>query len=209
MSDFQKFVGRKPHDPYEHLRVDPIEKNKHQKEEPYTGLPSEAHLSLIFAALASCLKQIFRPLENSDHSLQLFFNPQQLLERVLEFKHLLQRLAEEDLSQDPNYIQQLSAVWHNLLDDCNSILSYSESPPEFAQEARGFLQQLTQYPAESDHTLGFYLNKGIGKEWSPFPFMEMLKNLHLACQTSPQTAPLIQWIIALTEILNAQNENVD
>lgn len=209
MSDFNKFVSGRPPDPFENPRIDPIEADKRQKEDPYTGLPEENGLPLAFGALTVLLKKSFQSLEYGDHSLQLFFDPEQLLERVLELKNLLQALAEEDLSHDPGYTQQLSVVWHTLLDDCNSILGHSGSPPAYAKLAKQFLEKLTNYPPQEDHTLGYYLSAGMGKEWTPFPFMAILQKLHEECLENPSSATLIQWIVALTEILNAQNGQND
>jgi len=203
MSDFQKFINRKDHDPYENIRISRVENDKKRPEDPYTELPPPATRPLVFASLVSVLKKIFTTLFNKGHSHELLFNPEQLLESVATFKTLIEILIEEDQSHNLAFTHQLSQVWHKLQDDCNSILAYSEQAPSYALKTKHFLNALSLYPESEEHSFGFYLTHFAGEDWTPFPFLEMLEHLHQECQTSPENATLVEWLIDLTEILSS------
>lgn len=202
MNDFNKFVSPQPHDPYEDIRINPIESNKKRREEPYTGLPPSLAPPMVLASLMHVLKKSLDAFFEADANTSLLDNPQQLLDTVLNFKNHLQELVEEDLSHTPRYTQQLSTSWHSLRNDCHFLLAHVSPLPDYVEKTHRFLETLFHYPEEQDHPLGYYLTAFAGEHWIPFPFMDILKKLHEECQTTPQTAMLIQWIMTLSEILS-------
>lgn len=201
MNDFQKFVHRRDPAPYEEIRINPIEKDKKGKEEPYKGLPPSTAKPLVFGSLVSYFKKFLNIFFGKDRSPLLFFDQHQMLEDVAAFKKLLQILSQNDESHIPEYTQQLSGLWHNLLDDCNSILATSAAAPSNLVKLKAFVDEMYHYPLEEDHTLGYYFTEYAGKDWIPFPFMKILQHLHEECTDSPQTATLIKWLDTLTDIL--------
>lgn len=203
MNDFQKFVHRRDPAPYEEIRVNPIEKDKKGKEEPYKGLPTSAAKPLVLGSLVSYFKKFLNLFFGKGKSPLLFFDQQQMLEDVAAFKKLLQILSQDDQSHNPEFTQQLSELWHNLLDDCNSILANSESAPSNLVKLKVFIDEMYHFPPGEDHTLGYYFTEYAGKDWIPFPFMEILQHLHEECTDSPQKAVLIRWLDNLTDILSA------
>jgi hypothetical protein len=40
------------------------------------------------------------------------------------------------------------------------------------------IEAINHYPEKGDHSLGYYLSSSTGENWIPFPFMEILRNLH-------------------------------
>ncbi len=201
MNDFQKFVHRRDPAPYEEIRVSPIEKDKKGKEETYVGLPPLTTKPLVFGSLVSFLKRFLKIFFSKDRSPLLFFDQHQMLEDVAAFKKLLQILSQDDQSHSPEYTQQLSGLWHNLLDDCNSVLATSDPSPSNLSKLKLFIDEMYHYPPDEDHTLGYYFTEYAGKSWIPFPFMEILQHLHEECTNSPQKATLINWLDSLTDIL--------
>ncbi len=201
MNDFQKSVHRRDPAPYEEIRISEIEKDKKEKAPPYTGLPASESKPLIFGSLIACFKKIFNSFFPKGKSSLLFFDLQQTLEDVAALKKQLQVLSETDQSHNPEYTQQLAELWHNLLDDCNSILTARENQPDNLLNLKIFIDEINHYPSGQDHSLGYYFTKYAGKDWIPFPFMEMLQNLHEECALKPQKATLIKWINSLSDIL--------
>ena len=202
MDGFDKFVHGKEPAPYEKIIVNPIEKDKKTKEEPYTGLKDSTR-SQVFATLASYLKKMISSFNPKGKEQIYFLDQQQLIDHVLSFRKLLQILCLEDQSHNPEFTQQLSEIWHNLLDNTNA-LSYTtgERLPSLLSKITFFVKQVHHYPPSADHTLGYYFTEYAGKEWIPFPFMELLQDLHEEFNHSPQNSVLHNWISLLDEILS-------
>lgn len=194
-SDFNKFVNPREPSPYEKIVVSPIEKDKKEKQEPYTGLKETA--PQVFATLLSYFKKILSTLSFKGKEGLIFLDEQHLLEHVKAFRKLLMILSTEDQSHNPNYTQQLSTLWHNLLDDCNSLSAASAT----LDKIRFFITQIQNYPPGADHSLGYYFTEYAGKEWIPFPFMGLLQHLHDQHKSDPEHSSLNNWIALLTDIL--------
>lgn len=201
MSDLDKNIHRKnDSSPYEKIIVNPIERERREKEKGYAGFKNSARAQ-IFAALISHFKKIisvFAPKGKLQGSL---YNQSHLLENVAAFRELLLTLAREDLSHDPNFTEQLTGLWHNLLDDCNSVPLFEESSSEIIGKVNFFILQIKNFPPGADHTLGYYFDEYAGRDWTPFPFMQLLQGLHEEYQASPVISVLQNWILLLDDIL--------
>lgn len=127
---------------------------------------------------------------------------QHILEDLLALKKILQILANEDESHNPEFIQQLSEVWHNLSDDCIQIESDEKN-------IFTFVQKMESYPPNEDPSLGFYLREYVGKEWLPFPFMNILQRLHEERQQHPQESELNQWMTSLNTLISSLDSTTD
>lgn len=200
MNDFQKSVHRRDPAPYEEIRISEIEKDKKGKEEQFKELPSSSK-PMVFGSLVSYFKKFLNTFFQKGASQLLFFDQQQMLEDVIAFKKLLQILMEDDQSHNPEFTQQLSELWHNLLDDCNSILASASNAPDSHTKLKVFIEELHHYPSGADHTLGYYFTEYAGKDWIPFPFMEILQDLHEEHALHPQKSILAKWTEALADIL--------
>ncbi len=201
MGDLDKSVNRREEpSPYEKIIVNPIEKDRKNKEDPYAGLKNSTRPQF-FATLASYFKKMLSSLSFKGKGLLVLFDQQKLLNNILAFRKMLLLLSAEDESHNPIFTQKLTELWHNLLDDCNS-LSYSlQSSSELLTKLNFFLSQVQNYPPGADHTLGYYFTEYAGREWIPFPFMELLQKLHEDFQAKPTQSVLNNWIALLNEIL--------
>jgi len=202
MNDFQKFVQRRDPAPYEEIRVNPIEKNKKDKEEPYKGFPISGNKSLLFSSVISCFKKLLGFFFGKSKSLPSYSNEQQLLKDVAAFKRLLEMLTQNDQSHNPEYTQELSRLWHNLIDDCNFILANSTAKSDNLINLKIFIDEVHRYPPDEDHTLGYYFTEYAGRDWIPFPFMEILQHLYKESHESPQKATLVKWLDTLAHVLS-------
>jgi hypothetical protein len=199
MSDLDKNVYRKEDpSPYEKIVVNPIEKDRKEKE-PFSSFQG-ASRSQIFATLASLFKKFLTSFTSQGKGRPLF-DLQHLSRTIKAFREQLVILSLEDQSHNPDFTQALSELWHNLLDDCNS-LSLANDSSEVVTKLKFFIAQVQHFPPSADHSLGYYFTEYAGKDWIPFPFMELLQNLHEEYNASPVISVLNQWILLLNEILD-------
>lgn len=201
MGDFDKNIYRREEPaPYEKIIVNPIEKDKREKGEGYKGLKSSTRTQ-IFATLVSYFKKILSTTSSKNKSSASFYDQQHLFENVSALRQLLVLLSDDDQSHNPNFTQQLSELWHNLIDDYNSLSSAPTPNPEIVRKLNFFISQVQHFPPGADHSLGYYFTEYAGKDWIPFPFMELLQGLHEEYQASPVISVLQNWIFLLNDIL--------
>jgi hypothetical protein len=213
MSDFQKPIDRINRDKREDWVTPPIqkvEKDKKTQEEPYAkDLKSEISKSALFATLTFFCKKFLNLFSQRGKSSSLFFDIQQILENLYAFRKMLQILANEDQSHNPEFTLQLSELWHNLLDDCNIVTSFEKNIPEFSSKIKLIIKKINDFPSTEDHQLGYYLTEYAGKEWLPFPFMDILLQLHQEYQKNLQMSELASWISVLNEAIFALDVKTD
>jgi hypothetical protein len=195
MGDLDKNIHRRE-EPYEKIIINPIEKERKEKEPGYTGL-GNATKSQTYAALLSYFKKILSSFASRGKATA--FDQYDLSEKVRAFRGLLLLLSKEDQSHNPDFTLHLSTLWHSLLEDCNAFSL--ENPSEMSLKLKFFMGQVQNYPLGADHTLGYYFTEYAGKEWIPFPFMELLQQLHEEFNSDPAHSVLGNWIALLNEIL--------
>ncbi len=200
MGDFDKPVNRNEPAPYEKIIVNPIEKDKKTKEE-FDTKPKTPFKSQSFATLFSYLKKILSTLSFKGKGPVAILSQQQLIDDVIAFRKLLHILSIEDQSHNPEFTQQLSELWHNLIDDCNSLSHPREYSRELIAKVKFFIAQVEHFPPNADHTLGYYFAEFAGKDWIPFPFMELLQQLHTEYGAHPFESVLHHWLALLDDIL--------
>jgi|SRR5580700_7164541 hypothetical protein len=199
MGDLDKNIYRKETaSPYEKIIVHPVEKDRKEKES-YTTFKETSHFQL-YAILFSFLKKTLSPFFKEKSP--FIFDAQRLMDGILAFRKKLEILSLEDQSHNPEFTQQLSESWHRILEDCHS-LSLSPGASEILTKVNFFVSQIHHFPLGADHTLGYYFAEYAGKDWIPFPFMELLQDLHKEHHLSPATSTLNNWLILLNEILES------
>jgi hypothetical protein len=180
--------------PPDWLAVHQIEKDKKGKEPPYTE-ESKAIGSqpLAFAALHLLIYSLVKRSSFEDAGAQRAEGGEQLRANTDTLRRMLLQLAHEDVSQSPDFAHQLAHAWHHLLDE--------RPPAASAQQVDALIRAINSYPPAEEHTLGFYLTEYVGEEWLPFPYMELLRQLHERYQDDPANSALSAWIALLTDIL--------
>jgi len=200
MGDLDKNIYRKGEpSPYEKIIVNPTEKDKKEKE-PYVGYKA-ATPSQAFATLLAYFKKLLSAFSSKGKGQPLIFGLQSILDNIIAFRQLLNILATDDQSHNPDFTQQLSELWHNLLDDCNSVSLPPETDSEILTKVKFFISQVQNFPAGADHPLGYYFTEYAGKDWIPFPFMELLQQLHVEYQANSSHSTLNNWLSLLNDIL--------
>jgi hypothetical protein len=199
MGDLDKNIHRKEKpSPYEEISVNPIEKDKQGKEGGYASLKN-ATRTQILATLVSCFKKLFSAFPSK---IKLSLHSQQnLLKNILSFRQLLITLSKEDQSHNPHFTEQLTTAWHALTEDCHSLSHVREGPSEILEKLNALISNIQHFPPGADHSLGYYFNEYAGSQWIPFPFMELLQDLHNEYTASPVISVLQHWIFLLNDIL--------
>jgi hypothetical protein len=201
MGDLDKNIYRKEEQsPYEKIVVSPIEKDRREKE-TYSSLKN-ATRSQIYATLVSCFKKLFSAFALKRNGQPLVLDLQHLMDDIIAFRQSLIVLSREDQSHNPDFTQHLSELWHKLLDDCNALSLSTERSTEILSQIKFFISQVQHFPPSADHTLGYYFTEYAGKDWIPFPFMDLLQQLHEEYNASPVISVLNQWVTLLNQILD-------
>lgn len=115
-------------------------------------------------------------------------------------KHL-QLLMEHNLSQDVKFVANLSYLWHGILhhiNECDLLMQ----PPKHVQSLKTVMKQIFQFPKKSDHSFGYYLNEYAGEKWLPFPFMDLLNQLHEEALLKKERSTLGDWCRSLILVLH-------
>jgi hypothetical protein len=207
MADYDKKVQPPERDPYENIPISPIEKDKKGKEEYPKRFPDDSNKPHIFAALLSFFKKMASSLGfKGGGEESTFVGSHQLFEHLGAFRSQLRILTQQDESYNPEFTQQLSELWHNLIDDCNSVSTSLDISSSTKNNIKFLISQISHYPPGADHTLGFYFDAYAGKDWTPFPFMDMLKQLYQEHQDTPLESHLSKWLFLLDNILSWDQE---
>jgi hypothetical protein len=70
------------------------------------------------------------------------------------------------------------------------------------------MDTIKNYPPDSDHHFGYYLLQQAGKDWLPFPFIEMLETLHTEHKENPKENTLSTWINRIDGLLKNLRANL-
>jgi len=185
-----------PNDP---LYLASIQRDKSQEQEEVFTNPK----SKIFALAAATLyfKKFVDQFVNIAKSLTVSVNTEKALIDLAEFKKLLEELAKDDKSHIPDFTQRLSIQWQKVCENCSGLEGRASNLDLLSTEIMNLVKEIHNFPPGEDHTLGYYLTEHAGQEWIPFPFMNLLHDLHEENLASPETSQMGHWIRKIGEIL--------
>lgn len=206
MADFQKPIQRFEDDKSKEWMLPPperIEKSKQAKEEASSPDREEGTRALLFATLAFFCKK-FLSLFSSEEKIQAaLIDLKQITQDLSQFKDLLQQLRREDISRNPIFTRQFSEIWQRLHADLKNIEAYERETPLLSVKLKNILTRISSYPPFVDHPLGYYLTEHVGEEWLPFPFMDILSQLHRDHQAQLEKSELSAWTAQLSDTLSS------
>jgi CRISPR/Cas system CSM-associated protein Csm2 small subunit len=126
----------------------------------------------------------------------------QVIKDLKQLKALFQDLKNRDISHRSDFVEILAHTWVRLVDDWRCFkLFQRENPLEYTQ-LRQLIEMIRSYPSNTDHTIGYYLHKHVGEKWFPYPFMEILEQLHEENQFNKQDSHLSIWVNTIDELLS-------
>jgi len=176
--------------------VQKVEEAKLQKEKELAEARKKSPTTLLFGAFAVFTKKIFAFLTSARSRGQalLIDNIGDLIQYLSLLRDVLKQLSQEDQSFNPEFIQKLSDAWHSLLEAMSSLELIERKRREEIKAVKRFLETMRKFPPKEEHSLGFYLTEFAGREWLPFPFVELLHALHEEHQAAKDKSQLSSWI---------------
>lgn len=188
-------------EPYKKIIVNRVEQNK-KSNDSFSQFPAD----LTYPNPGSILICFFKKF-TMHFSFKNKISTVALKQDLLELKQLFISLSIEDLSHQLEFIQKLSLLWHKIIEDCNPISLSLSKGSDFFKKTMDFIQVINHYPANEDHSLGYYLKEHVGEKWVPFPFMELLQELHTDYQKTQDKSYLANWIKILSLITDELPSN--
>lgn len=197
MGSYQNPVGGS-RDPYDKLRVEPIEEDKltkNDRRKPPVEKSSDEKLGA-----AAYLLQAFRSivdffLESPSMAKSV---EKDARENLLRLKEAFEILKKQDRSQDIQFLNDLSKIWQHVLEDC---LRFNRDS-SVAEQFKALVKKIQHYPPGQPHTFGYYLAEYAGQKWIPFPYMELVQKLHNDHEKNPTVSALVQWTVLIDELIS-------
>lgn len=186
----------------DNLKIMPLEADKKQHIDiPFKDkvITSKELTRLVLFLL--CYEKVQKFLDPSHQNRLLTKN---LFNTLSHLKNLFETLSKEDLSQNYHFAEDLSKHWHLVLHYIEEERRHKRSPPYLDNLTR-FVQTLNSYPERTDHSLGYYLTQFTGEKWLPFPFMDLLHNLHKEALLNQTKNILSTWTQDLSTLLHETN----
>ena len=168
-------------------RVEPDKKGK----EKFSKTSPEREI--LFATFFSYLKKLFDAFSPSKELAGKVIDQQSIINRLQQLNKLLVRLGEKDLSTSSEYATELSDLWCLIVEDFEHVQIMERNDLKKIAEFRNLLESIKHYPKDSEHHLGYYLLQHTGKDWLPFPFIEMLEALHTEKRQQSEKNTLSKW----------------
>lgn len=205
MNDFQKPIQRIEKSPIEQPHeISPIEKDK-KREDDEGGYPSgdddkEKTRLYLIATLFSTIKKMIGKIEISNIS-DIIPDPAKLKKDLKALREMFLTLCHNDQSHDSEYLYNLSELWHGLLSDFSNIDIADRDHIPIAGKINDFTSEVLHYPPDEAYSLGYYLTEHAGREWIPFPLMDLLQDLYKQHQKMPASSKLVYWTTKLSDII--------
>jgi len=185
-----------PIDPYEHVKVQKIKETIEEKEkkEPIIpkGVSKKLFLYFTFLKIVSNFLSPFR--KKSIKSI----DGTPLHKEILTIRSSLNSLKEKNLCQDLEFLNYFAFIWLKFLKDYDYYVLKNAEATKLIQK---LVDEINIYPKNSEFSLGYYISEFAGYQWIPFPYMEMLQNLHLENTEDPENSHLSKWIEIIDKLL--------
>ena len=173
--------------PDERIRISEIQQEKKTREQ--LEKKKEASLLLLVLSFFKNILKIFE--KDARRPLALAKIPLQ------KMKDLLVLLQREDRSEDPKFLEDLASSWGELLEMALQLKDVSEGV-----ELESLIRKIHDFlPRSGSRSLGYYLAEYAGKTWLPFPYMEMIRNLHEEHQRKAMKSVLSEWIHEIDRLI--------
>lgn len=195
---FNKDPVRGVPDPYDRYRAEPIGERQTKRDSfgPKKDPPEDKE-GLIAHLVNILEKGVNAVLEKISHLTSGGPSKKTALHTL---KALFEVLKNEDRSQDIDYLKELSSTWNRVMEES---LEFRENAEIIFQE---LIKKILYYPEGQTHTFGYYLTEYAGQKWIPFPYMDLIKNLHSEHEKNPSFSSLTEWTRLINDTLSLLNE---
>jgi hypothetical protein len=199
---FQSPIGGGSKDPFEKYRIEEIQKDKDAEDaEKKLNWSSQTRRSLFATYMILIFKKFLDIFDQTTERGLGASAEIDVREHLALFKATFETLKIEDHSQDIAFLNRLSLLWHQLLED---VLRFRRKTP-LADQMHAFIKSIKSYPANQEHSLAYYLSEYAGQKWLPFPYMEMLQQLWREHQKNLESSNLYQWSEDLEKMIQILN----
>ena len=164
-----------------------------KEQQKFTHLP-ENDKKILLATFFSYLKKMFDTFSPSKKFAGKIVDQQSIVENLQKLKNLLEKLGKKNLSASSDFAIQLSDLWICIVDDFDNIEILERKNLQEVASFREMMDQIKNFPPDSEHRFGYYLLEHAGKDWLPFPFIEILEKLHKEHVTDSKTSNLTSWL---------------
>lgn len=201
MGSIQNPLGG-PRDPYEGYRVEPVEGERHAKEDQdKKAEPQETpdKQSILLGYILTLLHKLFALFQTGPEKKKAPpAEEKEILETCRLLKAAFEMMKREELSQDIPFLNRLSELWQEILEHALRVDRSSNR----GKEIRSLIDAIQRYPEKAPHSLGYYLSEYAGQKWLPFPYMEMIQKIHAEHLKNPPDSALTQWTAQIGKILS-------
>ncbi len=201
MNGFNKPIRPLSREEREKIRISEIEKLSRADHRPHP-FDKEGKKSSPYQVTLFLLKKLVHFFTKNRKHLQ---HNTDLATKAHALLALLQQLGEKDQSENISYIQKLSQIWEQIIDHIE-YLKLTTHLPDNIHNLLSAIAGMNHFPKDAEYSFGFYLLKHAGKEWFPFPFMEMLKDLHQNHQQLKEKSVLTKWTLDLERYLKEEED---
>jgi len=198
MSDYRSERVDRPRD--EGLFPARIQEDKKEKQK-FTDVPQQDS-KMFTATFFHCLKNLFDMFSPSRQLAGKVIDKQAATDNLKQFKQLLKHLTTKDMSSSTDFATELSELWKDLLENFDNIEILERRSLTEVAAFRETMNTIKNYPPDSEYRFGYYLLEQAGKDWLPFPFIEMLKKLYSDHQVDSKRSTLTHWIRKIDMTIN-------
>lgn len=191
MDSFQNPVT--PPDPYDRYRIEPTERERESRSQGGWGGPPDDKKGLVARLLRSLHRILSRILETPRQEKTAVA----IAGSLRSLKAAFEILKREDRSEDIQFLNHISQIWLHLLEEG---LTLTRATPA-GEGLKEFIKKIEHYPAHQSHTFGYYLSEFAGQKWIPFPYMDLIQQLHEEHLKSPEISVLTEWTRLLDTLL--------
>lgn len=191
-------IDTNPIDPYEHVRIEKIGDNPTELDKKKLEPQKTDKKLFLYLAFLDVLISAFRKISFTPREKEIENTP--IKKELTTIKASLEALKTKNLSQDSEFLNYFAFIWLKFLKDFNYFLIKDK---DTENKLRALISDLHDYPEGSEFSLGYYLSEIAGYKWIPFPYMEILMNLHKEYQEKHENSHLQKWINSFDEIIKS------
>lgn len=200
MADINTSVGPGGQPLPEKVMVSKTEPVKADKEAP-EEIAKKNPQGLLMASFCAYVQKIVTFLTNAATRKRGVLSGSGLEHHLDEFKKSLVILSKEDRSRDQTFVINLSGEWHALLENFNLFEFLERKKSPLIAKVKNLIEAIQSFPPQQEHSIGYYMTAFAGKDWLPFPFMELLQKLHEDHLKNKEKSQLFLWIASIDKLL--------
>jgi hypothetical protein len=193
MDEFKAKVDSHAADIYESLSAEKVEEKHRQEQEQKQKKKKNIVKAAFLCVIRDFLKKmkVLKPV-----------SPTAVLNDLKSINSYFEKLSKENLSQDVKFLAKIAKTWADFLD--NYALLSKKNYKDLHSQIKSFIKTINSYPEKTEFSLGYYLAEFAGFKWVPFPYMEILNDLHNEFVKKPGDSHLKKWMNNLEDIINPE-----